>query len=129
MTMTCIFFLNCIYNSYWCDWRSTKVVANLVLLLRKNLANKFWRTAKQGSKIFNDIPILHSDSSAIKELSKSLIFKNNLYFLKKWEFCVPQPFPSQFHLSSNFDGICVKHLYLIDCWEVKQKLNKLPPPP
>ena len=35
---------------------------------------------------FNDFQILHTGSNAIKELSKSFIFKNNLNFLKKLRY-------------------------------------------
>ena len=71
---------------------------------------------------FNDFQILHVGSNTIKELSKSLIFKNNLKFLKKLEFYAPSL--QNLHLLSNFDEIlCGK--YSSFSWKLRIDEKKL----
>ena len=87
----------------------------------------------------NNFQILHTASNSMKELWKSIIFKNNLNFLIKWGF-VPPP-----HLLNFFKIILIyypilmkfrmKYLYLIVSCKIRTLLkvftngSPLPPPP
>ena len=113
-------------KTLWLIWKFRNFEQKEVLDLRSSGKHQSESAKKKVFTFFNDFfTFLRPGFNTIKKLSKYLISKNNLNFLKKnWDLCSPlSELIFHLYILSNFDHLFYE-ISLFDCWlKIRKKIT------